>query len=134
MEYMSVSEAAAKWEIPERVVQKYCRVGIIPNAWQEFKGSPWYIPVDAVPPSRTKKTNRPPVIESSIDTANIRLTIYQELEREHQKIKSEVKSLVSKRNKNNETKIQPQISERRARQKWIESILKKYKLGGQETC
>lgn len=132
MEYMSVSEAAAKWKIPANTIQKYCREGVIPNVRQERKGSPWCIPVDAVPPSGESKAKQLTVMEPCIDNAdtNLKKIVYQELTEEHKKLENEIQSLVSQRNKKNSSKIQPQINARLARKEWIETILKKYELGG----
>lgn len=48
MEYMSCAEAAAKWGISERRVQKLCEGNRIPGVSK--LGSMWLIPKDAVKP------------------------------------------------------------------------------------
>ena len=55
MEYMSCAEAAGKWGISERRVQKLCEGERIPGV-SKF-GSMWLIPKDAEKPidGRTKK-------------------------------------------------------------------------------
>lgn len=50
MNYISVSEAAAKWGISERSVRGYCADGKISGAF--LTGKTWNIPEDAVKPSR----------------------------------------------------------------------------------
>lgn len=54
MEYMSVSEAAKKWGISKRRVQKLCEENRIPNVSKI--GYMWLIPKDAKKPidGRTK--------------------------------------------------------------------------------
>jgi len=52
-EYISVSEAAEKWDITKRQVQKLCCEGKIPNV-ARF-GNSWAIPKDAKKPTRTGK-------------------------------------------------------------------------------
>ncbi len=54
MEYMSVKEAARKWEISERYVQRYCVEGRIEGA-DKFGGS-WAIPLNAEKPADMRKT------------------------------------------------------------------------------
>ncbi len=53
MEYITSKEAAAKWGVSERMVRIYCVQERIPNAYQEFET--WYIPENAVKPTRKKK-------------------------------------------------------------------------------
>ena len=55
MEYISCAEAAAKWDISERRVQKLCEGNRIPGV-SKF-GSVWLIPKEAEKPidGRTKK-------------------------------------------------------------------------------
>ena len=48
MEYMSCAEAAAKWGISERRVQKLCEVNRIPGAVKFSRV--WLIPKDAEKP------------------------------------------------------------------------------------
>lgn len=50
MEFMSVAEAAEKWNISKRMVRNYCSCGRIPNAF--LTGKTWNIPVHAIKPSR----------------------------------------------------------------------------------
>lgn len=54
MEYMTVHEAAEKWKVSERLVQKYCAQGRIPNAGKF--GVSWSIPADAQKPADPRKT------------------------------------------------------------------------------
>lgn len=59
MEYMTVKEAAEKWEISERHVQKYCSQGRVKGA-MKF-GTSWGIPVGAdkpTDPRRERAKNR----------------------------------------------------------------------------
>lgn len=54
MKYISVADAAKKWDMSERGVRNYCAKGKIPNAF--LKGKIWQIPEDAEKPERRKKT------------------------------------------------------------------------------
>jgi hypothetical protein len=56
--YISVKEAAAKWGVTERQVQKLCGEGRISGVVQ-FASS-WAIPEDAVKPTRTGKAKPGP--------------------------------------------------------------------------
>jgi len=56
--YMSVKEAAEKWEISERQVQKLCAVGRIYGV-ERFANS-WVIPTDESKPTRTAKSKPGP--------------------------------------------------------------------------
>lgn len=57
MEYITVREAAKKWKISERLVQKYCAQGRIQGA-KKFANL-WGIPSNAVKPKDPRKTNAP---------------------------------------------------------------------------
>lgn len=59
MDYISVKEAAERWSISERWVQKFCVENRIPNV-QKF-GRSWMIPNDAEQPCdlRRKNENKP---------------------------------------------------------------------------
>ena len=46
--FMSVKEAAQKWNVTERQVQNYCKKGIIPNVSRI--GRSWVIPASAQKP------------------------------------------------------------------------------------
>ena len=46
--FMSVKEAAQKWNVSERQVQLYCKNGIIPNVSRI--GRSWVIPADTQKP------------------------------------------------------------------------------------
>lgn len=54
MEFMTASQAAAKWSVSQRRVQILCSEGRIPGVFK--LGANWAIPVDAAKPhdSRTK--------------------------------------------------------------------------------
>ena len=52
-DYMSVPEAAEKWDVTERQVQTMCSSGKIPDAVRF--GRSWAIPRDTVKPTRTGK-------------------------------------------------------------------------------
>lgn len=60
MEYMGTKEAAAKWDCSQNTVTAWCRDGIIQDAEQDAKGSPWRIPVDTPDPRvhRAKSKNK----------------------------------------------------------------------------
>ena len=53
MEYITVSEAAKKWNVSNRLVQKYCTDGRIDGA-KKFGGS-WGIPCSSVKPKDPRK-------------------------------------------------------------------------------
>ncbi len=55
MEYMSCTEAAKKWGISERRVQKLCEGGRIPNVVKFTRV--WLIPKAAEKPIDTRKKN-----------------------------------------------------------------------------
>lgn len=50
MLYISVADAAKKWNLSERSVRNYCAIGKIPNA--VLAGKTWRIPEDAEKPKR----------------------------------------------------------------------------------
>ncbi len=51
MVYISVAEAAKKWDLSERSVRNYCAIGKIPDA--VLAGKTWQIPENADKPKRT---------------------------------------------------------------------------------
>ncbi len=55
---MGTKEASAKWNVTQKTVQKWCRENKIPGATQDFKGSSWHIPVDAVPPLLRNRSSK----------------------------------------------------------------------------
>lgn len=61
MEYISVRDAAQKWNISERLVQKYCAMGRIDGA-KKF-GTSWEIPAGAVKPKDPRKEKNAPTIQ-----------------------------------------------------------------------
>ena len=56
MAYISVSQAAKKWQLSERSVRNYCTMGRIPGAF--LTGKTWNIPADAVKPARKPKASK----------------------------------------------------------------------------
>lgn len=58
MNYLTVRQAAEKWGVSARLVQKYCAGGRIPGA-QKF-GAAWGIPADAVKPRDPRTIQAPP--------------------------------------------------------------------------
>ena len=60
MEYITVRDAAQKWNISERLVQKYCAMGRIEGA-KKF-GSSWGIPAGAVKPKDPRKAQKAPAM------------------------------------------------------------------------
>lgn len=52
MQYLSVSQFAKKWELPERTIRNYCATGKIKGAF--LTGKTWNIPEDALLPSKRK--------------------------------------------------------------------------------
>lgn len=67
MEYMTVQEAAKKWKISERLVQKYCAEGRI-DGIRKF-GKSWGIPSSAVKPQDPRKEKERPVSQHSRSAA-----------------------------------------------------------------
>ena len=53
MNYISVSEFAKKWSIPERTARNYCATGKIKGAF--LTGKTWNIPEDARLPEKGNK-------------------------------------------------------------------------------
>ena len=53
MDFLSVSECAAKWGVAERTVRNYCAKGRIPGA--VLRGKTWRIPAGAERPERSNK-------------------------------------------------------------------------------
>lgn len=53
MNYISVSEFAKKWNVPERTVRNYCATGRIKGAF--LTGKTWNIPDDAILPEKANK-------------------------------------------------------------------------------
>lgn len=56
MEYMSCPEAAKKWGISERRVQRLCKDNRMPGVSK--LGNMWLIPKDAVKPADRRRKNR----------------------------------------------------------------------------
>ena len=63
MEYITVQEAAKKWKISERLVQKYCAEGRIDGVCKF--GKSWGIPASAVKPQDPRKEKGRPVPQHS---------------------------------------------------------------------
>ncbi len=55
MDYITIKEAAAKWEVSERMVRMYCSEGRIKGALVE--GKSWFIPANAKKPTTKSKAN-----------------------------------------------------------------------------
>lgn len=53
IKYISVSEFAKKWNVPERTVRNYCATGKIKGAF--LTGKTWNIPEDAIIPEKANK-------------------------------------------------------------------------------
>lgn len=53
---IGTKEFANKFKVKQSNVSRWCREGKIPGATQDAKGSPWHIPIDAIPPY-SKKVN-----------------------------------------------------------------------------
>ena len=58
MQYMSVKEAAAQWDVTIQMVRRYCQKGMVPQVVQENGG--WRIPVGTPRPG----TQKPEVVET----------------------------------------------------------------------
>ena len=56
MEYIGVSDAAAKWKVSERSVRNYCASGKIPGA--VLSGKTWKIPQNATKPMRKQRAGK----------------------------------------------------------------------------
>lgn len=54
MEFMGTKQASIKWECPQYRVSEWCRKGLIKDAEQDKKGSPWRIPINAQCPETIK--------------------------------------------------------------------------------
>lgn len=52
---IGTKEASTKWGYSQSIISKWCRDGLIPDATQDAKGSPWHIPKDAKCPRSVKK-------------------------------------------------------------------------------
>ena len=57
-DFISVQEAAHKWDITVRQVQKICSEGKIPDAFRF--GRSWAIPIDTQKPTITRRTKPGP--------------------------------------------------------------------------
>ncbi len=66
MDYISVKEAAQKWEVSERSVQRHCDEGHIAGA-KKFTGA-WMIPADAVRPSDMRRKKPKPQSRESAES------------------------------------------------------------------
>ena len=53
MQYMSVKEAAAQWDVTIQMVRRYCQKGMVPQVVQENGG--WRIPVGTPRPGTQKQ-------------------------------------------------------------------------------
>ena len=53
MKYISVAEAAKRWNLSERSVRNYCAIGKIPDVF--LTGKTWNIPETATKPDRINK-------------------------------------------------------------------------------
>ena len=73
MKYCSVSEIAAKWDISERAVRKYCAEGRVAGAI--LQGKTWLIPENAVKPTRKKRDDATPktLLNILVDEKNAKL-------------------------------------------------------------
>lgn len=79
MTYISVAEAAKKWNLSERSVRNYCAIGKIPDAVLE--GKAWKIPANADKPKRI-----------NAKAENTLLSILQEEKRNNGRVVSITKS------------------------------------------
>ena len=57
MEYISIKEAAKKWDVSERMVRRYCSEGKIKGAVVE--DNTWLIPEDANKPAAKSRAHNP---------------------------------------------------------------------------
>jgi len=63
--YISVKEAAERWDVTERQVQRMCVADMIPGVIR-FSNS-WAIPEDAVKPTRTVPVKPGPKLKKSFN-------------------------------------------------------------------
>lgn len=63
MNYLSVKEIAAKWNVAERSVRNYCAAGRVPGAF--LTGKTWNIPENAEKPERSNK--KTPAVRTLLD-------------------------------------------------------------------
>ena len=54
MSDIGTKEASIRWGYTQETIRKWCALGLIPNATQDKKGSPWHIPADSVCPKTIK--------------------------------------------------------------------------------
>ena len=54
-ETMGTSEASERWGYTQATIRKWCMYGLIKDASQDKKGSPWHIPKNAECPKPIKK-------------------------------------------------------------------------------
>jgi len=52
---MGTKEAAELWGYSQKTISEWCRKGLIQDANQDKKGSPWHIPKNAKCPKEIKK-------------------------------------------------------------------------------
>lgn len=52
---MGTLEASEKWGYTQQTIRKWCADGLIKDASQDKKCSPWHIPKDAECPKKIKK-------------------------------------------------------------------------------
>lgn len=58
MEFMGTKQAEEKWGYKQATIRQWCFDGLIPNAEQDKKGSPWRIPINAQCPRPIKKQSK----------------------------------------------------------------------------
>ncbi len=51
---IGTKEASERWGYTQDTIRIWCAKGLIPNATQDKKGSPWHIPANAVCPKKVK--------------------------------------------------------------------------------
>ncbi len=52
---MGIKEASEKWGYSMDTIRKWCATGLVKDASQDAKGSPWHIPKNAECPKQIKK-------------------------------------------------------------------------------
>ena len=60
MDYISISEAAKKWQLTEQTVRRFCREGRIANVTQN--GRAWIIPKEADKPWKVQEKKKPTIV------------------------------------------------------------------------
>lgn len=75
MDYISIKEAALKWDVSDRMVRKYCTDGKVKGA--RYENKTWYIPSSITKPAGKSKAHNPVHKEVVLTTLSKRLQYEQ---------------------------------------------------------